>query len=131
MDIADLAYFAAFIDGEGCIRVCGKRARATASLSVTNTYPQVLRDLESFFGGSIRFCPTASPYHLPKYEWYVYGETALRAVRTLMPYLRQKKDQAAALLAWAEWPRKSSAAHECARRLSIMKRRHYDYDTTT
>jgi hypothetical protein len=125
----DLAYFAAFMDGEGCFRVHGKGSKSTACVSAKNTYPRTLREMARLFGGKVRAKKTEGK-RKQAYEWEAYGPVALEVCRLLLlprasdgkPRLREKQRQAELLLEWAKWPRKSQRAAEIALEISNLKR---------
>lgn len=118
----DWAYFAAYVDGEGCIRVCGNNKRgSTPSVSVKSTFPFIVLEMRALFGGGVRYSDSDSPKHKTQYEWTLYGPKALEFLTTLIPHLREKRPQAYKLLEWSRWPRKSEVAEKLRLELSAMK----------
>lgn len=92
----ELAYFAGIVDGEGCISSAETRGRVFASLNVTNTYPYILEDLKSLFGGNIyrRNRKKALEHHKASYGWTIGGASVSQALELLLPYMIIKKEQA-------------------------------------
>lgn len=92
-DQIELAYLAGWLDGEGCF-LYGTTPRVSAS----NTYPPVLVRLSEVFGGAVsKTKPSRYTAHRTCWQWSVTGPNALRLVEALLPYLREKRDQASLL----------------------------------
>lgn len=114
----ELAYFAGFVDGEGCFGYY-----TTPRLAVVNTYLPVLKELQTAFGGTWSMRGNRSPtVHRTCYAWAVTGGNALRAVEELLPYLREKRAQAQLLLAIPAYPAHSAMRKALLNRLSELKR---------
>lgn len=89
-DEMKLAYFAGFIDGEGCI-CCG--FNDFPMLKVSHTYRYILEELQGFFGGSIK--PHFDPSHKrPAWIWRIGSDVARDALILLLPFLKEKRRQA-------------------------------------
>jgi hypothetical protein len=88
------AYYAGYIDGEGCLR-----HHHSPCVKVTNTFPSVLMALRKEFGGSINV-RVPKPGSLNRHCWNyeVWGDKARALVRAVKPFLREKKEQAILLL---------------------------------
>jgi hypothetical protein len=85
----ELAYFAGFIDGEGCIT----NTNTSAYMKVAHTYLPVLQKLQEVFGGSLSDHIDKS--HKKKaWLWRVCGDEALQTLLALRPYLIEKQRQA-------------------------------------
>ena len=98
--IAEVAWAAGFIDGEGCIGIAfAKRGNGgyNLSLRVSQTVRKPLEKLQAMFGGSIYSYQRKSHYK-PAWTWNVYGNTARAIVRKLLPYLEVKARQASIAL---------------------------------
>lgn len=96
-DNEKLAYIAGFVDGEGCIRAAGDYLGL--SMQVSNTVRAPLLFMQEVFGGSVR------GYGTPKktasgrmgkraYLWSIHGESAVKVLLALLPYLIVKKQEA-------------------------------------
>ena len=106
--VAELAYFAGIIDGEGCLSLTvGKRranglslTRAT-QLYVGNTDPRVIQWIQSRFGGSVALRPSPHPErHKPLWRWLCSGANIEPVLRAVLPYLIIKREQATLILAY-------------------------------
>jgi len=94
MKLADLKYMAGFLDGEGCFSVTDGSHR----VQVTNTHLPSLNNLKEKFGGTVRKRSDADEKRRAAYEWYVYGESAARCAKAVLPHLREKQAQAALMI---------------------------------
>jgi hypothetical protein len=97
----DLAWAAGFIDGEGCIRVDKYYSRTSVnpshalSLSVSNTNREILKWFKNFFGmGHISKNGKNPLSKRNSYQWRVYSDDAAKVLTGVLPYLREKKEQA-------------------------------------
>lgn len=114
----ELAYFAGFVDGEGCFGYY-----TTPRVAVTNTYLPVLKELQAAFGGTWSLRGNRSPdVHRTCYAWVITGGHALNAVALLLPYLREKRPQAQLLLDIPAYPAHSAMRKALMQRLSELKR---------
>jgi hypothetical protein len=98
----DLAYTAGFLDGEGCFTVINRKNAASIRVTASNTYKPVLEWLKSKFGGCVApqyKDPKKLPKnHRPNYVWNVDSANAKSLIIQIIPYLRQKREQAELLL---------------------------------
>jgi len=93
LDSCQLAYFAGFFDGEGCIfpHISGR----TIHLVVCNTKPKVLYELQKRLGGKIRYNHPSRVEEKTVYRWGAFNhKDCLNILRRLYPYLILKKEQA-------------------------------------
>lgn len=95
MDNKDLIWAAGFIDGEGCISIIQDRGRYTASINVGQVSPRPLQELQKILGGAVGPVHDAFGGH---YQWRVYSDKAAGVAEKLLPYLRNKEEQAMFLL---------------------------------
>jgi hypothetical protein len=116
----DLAYAAGFIDGEGCFRWS-----RTARVSVKTTYPHVLRWLQHTFGGSVSQVFAGNGIARSAFEWNIYSQNAIDLCALLLPYLKEKREQASILMQIGEFPPNSEARRRRIEALSKMKRIEY------
>jgi hypothetical protein len=93
--VAELAYIAGYVDGEGCIRWSG-----TPNLCVETCNPSPLKFIKSTFGGTIYtrkrtgIGQTKRTVHRLAY----YGDNCILILKTILPYLVEKKEQAEDLI---------------------------------
>lgn len=118
----DLAYAAGYIDGEGCFR-WGSSPR----VSVKTTYPHVLKWLQHTFGGTVAQVSSGEGNLRSAFEWNIYGKAAIAACGMLLPYLKEKREQASILMQIMEFPPNSEARRRRIESLSKLKR--IDYGT--
>ena len=96
-DELTLAYLAGYLDGEGCFW-----ATPTGKIGVTiaNTHKPSIDWLHATFAGSVtRARAPRNPNHRPCYGWQVAGRDADRLCKAVLPYLREKMEQAGLLIA--------------------------------
>jgi hypothetical protein len=100
MKTADAAYWAGFVDGEGCLGLYthNHRRQWVVVLQVANTNRGILEQLAENFGGSISTATQSLPNAKPCYTWYIASQKAMRVVRTILPHLKIKTRQAELLL---------------------------------
>ncbi len=84
------AYFAGLVDGDGCITI----SREDLVITVTNSYKPALDDLCSIYGGSIYVSNEATNRSRAVYVWKLWSLKAADVLRSLLPYLRIKRNQA-------------------------------------
>lgn len=98
MKAVDLAYMAGIVDGEGCIAIERYVSKGhgyyRAKLRVANTNKELLEFLKLYFGGTISNFGKRSPNQKPAYMWAIPGETAIKCIKALLPYLFLKRPQA-------------------------------------
>ena len=87
-------YFAGYLDGEGCIRWQGNRAY----VSITNTYPHVLRLIADRYKGSVRRIKSRDRKHRTIFRWEARGRHAVRFLRSVRPHLIEKSRQASIVI---------------------------------
>lgn len=111
--IAQLAYLAGIIDGEGTISICDKRVmkrksqgirktnkvyRArinfSTSVSVANTDPRIIDWLIQNFGGSMSHSKRQEENWRPKITWIMKTTEMVNILTQIVPYLVLKKEQA-------------------------------------
>ena len=91
----EIAYIAGFFDGEGCVRI--KRANQGGNsyyliAHITNTNPIILKKVQELFGGNTRLQEKGR--NKPVYNWYITSSEANDFLKTLQPFLIEKKSQA-------------------------------------
>lgn len=92
---AKIAYIAGFFDGEGCIRI--KQANQGGNsyyviAHLTNSYKPILEEVQELFGGALR--EQERTPNKTVYNWCVSSSEAVDFLRTVTPFLKEKKPQA-------------------------------------
>lgn len=112
-----IAYIAGFFDGEGCVRI--KHANQGGNsyyvwVAITNTDKPTLDFVMELFGGQIRKAEKKT--NKWAYHFLITSSEAVDMLKTLLPFLRQKKEQAELAVYFHE--RKAGMSAE-------MKQRYY------
>lgn len=119
-----MAYMAAYIDGEGCIRINNR----CPAVEISNTFPNTLLMFQDLFGGRIRKMKSRfMSKNRTCWHYCVYGKKAIRLLEKLIPYLREKREQARVLLKWFSLKRGTKKSMKLRIRLKALKR--IDYAT--
>jgi hypothetical protein len=90
----DRAYIAGFFDGEGSLGLYKKSSGFAAKLSFTQRKPDTLVWLHGIFGGALVTVEghnASKPYYELRFERRGH---ILSVLRVILPYLRDKKEQA-------------------------------------
>ncbi len=99
MDVAERAYLAGILDGEGCLSVYTREKKyITPTVQISNTKRALLRWIQRRLGGSIYAYAPRVGNRKQCYLWSCAGEKARNIVREARPYLVIKKKQADVLL---------------------------------
>ncbi len=92
-----LAYAAGFLDGEGCFSV---DKSYKIRISCANTNRPIIEWFQQTFGGS--FCKNATrrrnPRHRRCYSWSIVANDAQQLLRAIVPFLKEKAEQALLLM---------------------------------
>jgi len=118
--LTDLAYTAGYLDGEGCFLW-----NRTPTVEVKNTYPKILQWLKSKYGGSVRLSKSSHNNSRSQYIWRVCGSEALSLCQILVPYLREKKDQASILCQIVQFKPNTEARRRRIESLRELKKIEY------
>lgn len=92
---AKIAYIAGFFDGEGCVRLKQSNQNEDSYYVIahlTNSYKPVLEEVQELFGGVIRKQERTPNKTI--YNWCVSSSEAVDFLRTVVPFLKEKKPQA-------------------------------------
>lgn len=109
--VIDWARLAAFIDGEGCIRITEKkekhypRAYLYLQINISNTDPRLPAWLKKTFGGGVYHSRRASKLNVrwsDCFMWMVSGGRVAELLQGCMPYFIIKREQAETALAFQE-----------------------------
>ena len=105
----DLAYSAGIFDGEGCITFQrSKSHKQSVMVQLTNTNEWIVHQFKFWFGGSVTCFQHGGGVKnwKPCWRWQGHGETGIRFIKLVLPYLRLKKPQADLVIAFQELKRK-------------------------
>lgn len=101
LSIADAAYIAGLIDGEGTITLSRRHAQDRRQLvvSIANTELPLLEFVLQQLGvGKITRKKIAAAHHTPSYSFAIANRQALSLLQQLQPYLRSHKRERAELV---------------------------------
>ena len=105
--MSDYAYAAGLIDGEGCIGFYPNGAEAyVLKIEVGMTSRPCLEFLQRLFGGSISSRKWYPGQNKQQYGWNISSRKAEAAIKSLLPFLVEKKRQAE----YALWAREAQRA---------------------
>lgn len=98
LTVADLAYTAGIVDGEGCVAINVSRNRSSnicyyPYVSVKNTDMVLTGWLLETFGGRVTYA-SGTNRHKATYTWRLYGRNAHNFLELTLPYLKLKWRQA-------------------------------------
>ncbi len=94
----NLAYTAGYLDGDGCFYI-GKNhfpVKYRSAIFVTSTNIIICRTLKNQFGGQIKVHkknPKFKNYNVTN-AWYIRGQNAITFCQSVLPYLKEKKEDA-------------------------------------
>ena len=113
MPVAELAYAAGLIDGEGCIRI-GKytdhktqELRYRGQLSIGMTSRAAVEWMRDRMGGNFYIYRTSYDKAKPAYNWTMRSTEAAALLSAILPHLIIKREQALLLIEFAE------TVHQC------------------
>lgn len=96
--VAQIAYLAGIIDGEGCIHILkqrkGKFVYYTLFMQVANTDPKLMLWIQEIFGGNVRPRKLCRSNKRNVWQWVLAARQAEEVLRLVIPFLVVKKDQA-------------------------------------
>ena len=113
--IEEMAYYAGIVDGEGSIAYY-----KSLSVAVEGLYPKTLIDMYTVFGGSVS--EIKRDKNRRYYRWRIFGQSAAQCLQMLLPYLREKKEQAEVGLEAVCYPKGSDKRLQLTTRLRDLKR---------
>lgn len=110
--VAELAWAAGVIDGEGCICVYGRPGRVNKKgvralalvVSVVNTDPRMPLKMHEIFGGNVNTAVEhrGNPRRRPVAQWLITGKPAGEVLLVVRPYLVIKAEQADVAIVYAK-----------------------------
>lgn len=93
----DIAYWAGFFDGEGCISLDSRKGKRNIifSVSIGQANPWLIQHLQFTFGGAVKHrsigsCGNKRPFWI----WHAYAKQALLFLEIVCPFLKIKKQEA-------------------------------------
>jgi intein/homing endonuclease len=89
----ELSYLAGYFDGEGCIHISKTGARV---VGIKSCYPKVVKTFHKFYGGKFTKDKNNKKniYWRNFFYFRIFGENSVNVIRSLYPFLREKKEQA-------------------------------------
>lgn len=87
------AYFAGFLDADGCISIARRQRNFVLQTRVTNTHRGVCEAFQSRFGGTVEGPLTQGGNRRPHYQWVTAHGAAEKAVTALLPHLFVKQER--------------------------------------
>ena len=123
----EIAYFAGYFDGEGCVNF----NRHSLRVSISSCCPRSINRLDEAFGGrssdgSYRDRPNARDYS----RWVLHGEKALRFLHLIFPYSVEKRPQIKLALTYYDAVDKDEKAEIRAQIAALKKVNYYAKDNT-
>lgn len=96
LSLADAAYLAGMMDGEGSIMLFERDKSISLRVSCANTFKPVLDWIQQTTGvGSVRGgTPEKPDKHKRGFQWQTHSNLALVVLEGIMPHLKIKKEQA-------------------------------------
>ena len=90
-NITELAYFAGFFDGEGCVAIYKKKY----VVSLTNTDVRPLKKVQEMWGGFINVQKKENRRFAIQdiFRWQVYGHNARPFLEAIRPFVLVKREQ--------------------------------------
>jgi hypothetical protein len=89
------AWLAAYTDGEGYMDL-----DSTARVVWTSTHRPTLEYIQSLVGGKFRTLSALKGQRKPRYQVFLSGERARGVLRSILPWLREKRPQADLILSY-------------------------------
>jgi hypothetical protein len=129
LSIADAAYIAGLVDGEGTITLTRlhRNEQRRLVVSISNTDRALLEYVQQALSmGRITSKRTYSQLHTPSFAWQVSSKQALQVLLQIHPYLRTYKTRRAALaldLYLAVTPRNGKYGSDLRRQRADFERR--------
>jgi len=91
----DVAYIAGFFDGEGCVRIKKSNQGGNSYyvwVAITNSNKEILDYVAEIFGGSVRRAEKRVNKWI--YHFLITSSEATDMLKTMLGFLREKKEQA-------------------------------------
>lgn len=107
------SYYAGFFDGEGSIGIYrnGRGAwhlRTQLTQNINKASASLLDEMQALFGGNLSLMRGERYRGGRAYNWQLNGETAVRFLQDVLPYLRLKREQAFFAIRWHRIAQKQS-----------------------
>jgi hypothetical protein len=125
MSKQDYVYAAGLVDGEGSVTLTRQAANENRApiLSVTSTTPELLEFLRRLFGGTLSVHHRQTKKHSASWSWKVQHNRALRALRAIYPYMREREKRRRVKLLMTEYASVTSRNGKYNQRLLNRRKR--------
>ena len=114
--LTDVSWSAGYIDGEGCFRMS-----TTPIISIDSTCRTTIENVYRILGGNCYALKRKTAVGRPVFRWKVFGDAALECCEILVPFLKDKKEQAFLLSTIYKYPPNSAMRGSIKRRLKNLK----------
>ncbi len=127
----DLAYFAGFFDGEGCICIASQRSQYKEKIFrhyrlevvIGSTNHWIIELMKMQFGGYVYLDkrdnrPTLT--HRPFWRWMICSKQAMSFLQEILPYLHLKKAEAEIAITWQSQRRKGKSSQEDKGKATVL-----------
>lgn len=120
----DLARLAAYIDGEGYIRIRGKRSHHTdhIDLSVCNTDYKLHLWLKGTFGGRIEISDSGKGKYKKCWKWRAGIKLSYVLLKASLPYFIMKREQAEIAIGFHELVQAHSGNNDSEQRSNLKNK---------
>lgn len=124
--IEDVIYLAGYLDGEGCFWAYQDDHSLRYGIVCENTHRPTIEWIASTFGGSITQVSGKKENHRTTYRWAIVGKQARELAECLIPYLKEKANQAVVIIALhqtAAYPKLGRKVHPQVKedRITLVK----------
>ncbi len=91
----ELAYFAGFFDGEGCINIWNVRNTNSYQVraTISSTNKEIMEKFQVAFGGSVSTIVSLQENHKPFWIWKINGRDVTIFLKAIKPYSLLKTEQ--------------------------------------
>jgi len=111
MKVANKAYLAGLIDGEGCISICRRKHKQKKSdnwyyepqVIIANTDKRMVDFAIDLCGGWVAIPKKIKDHHKQQYHWKITGDDMRQLLSDVLPYLILKKKQAEIVLSFPNY----------------------------
>jgi len=103
----DLYYAAGLVDGEGTVTLIRqtRHQKRSPSISVSSTSEELVDFMKDTFGGHIVKLKPPKKGHRQAWHWQTSHDNAIKTLKQIAPYLRERKKKARANLILRDYKR--------------------------
>ena len=116
--LIDLAWVGGLLDGEGCFSFYTSCPR----ISAESTWRTVIEEVHRILGGKCYVVKRKTNLNRQVFRWSIVGKEALKLCPLVIPYLRDKREQAELLSTVYDYPSGSAKRESIAKRLAALKK---------